>query len=440
MQRRLLYCGSFIGLLILGWYAYALAQTRLQIDIEKGGSSLLPLAVPQLLGETAEPALGQQIRGVLRQDLELTGLFRIVDQATYPEVPQAVEQLQYPRWAASGVAGVIAGSVGNVTGDGQILLQFALHDVAEQRVRISNNFAGPQIRHREMAHRFSDAVFREFTGEAGPFDTQVLCVSPGKSKGSKDIVLMDYDGYGARPLVADGAWNLAPVLSPNGTLLAYTSHRSGSPNIYLRNLLTGAEERLTSGSGLAMAGAWSPDGRYLALSHTIDGNSEIFLYDTQSKKMKRLTDNWGIDVSPSFAPDGQRLAFVSDRSGSPQLYVTDIQGSGPVRLTYEGRQNTAPAWSPRGDAIAFVGRAEGDRSLGVYTIRADGSGQQRISNGGGIPDGAVWAPNGRFVMYTSTQGGSRQRYMMREDGQANHLLPASGPACLTSQWVARTAR
>jgi len=44
------------------------------------------------------------------------------------------------------------------------------------------------------------------------------------------------------------------------------------------------------------------------------------------------------------------------------------------------------------------------------------------------------------VMYTSTQGSSRQRYMMREDGQANHLLPASGPACLTSQWVARTAR
>ena len=124
-----------------------------------------------------------------------------------------------------------------------------------------------------MAHRFSDLVFREFTGEAGPFDTQVLCVSRGKSKVSKDIVIMDYDGYGARPLVADGALNLAPVLSPNGTSLAYTSYRSGSPNVYLRNLLTGAEERLTSGSGLAMAGAWSPDGQYLALSHTIDGNS-----------------------------------------------------------------------------------------------------------------------------------------------------------------------
>jgi TolB protein len=188
-----------------------------------------------------------------------------------------------------------------------------------------------------------------------------------------------------------------------------------------------------------MAGSWSPEGRYLSLSHTIDGNSEIFVYDTKSKQMKRITNDWGIDVSPRFAPDGKRLAFVSDRSGSPQIYVTDLQGSAPIRLTYEGRYNTAPTWSPRNDVIAFVGRADEDRSLGVYTIRPDGSGQTRLG-GGGSPDAPIWAPNGRFVMYTSTQGGSRQRYMMREDGQANYLLPASGPACLTSQWVARTAR
>jgi TolB protein len=290
-----------------------------------------------------------------------------------------------------------------------------------------------------MAHRFSDVIFRELTGEAGPFDTQVLCVSPGKNKNSKDIVIMDYDGYGARPLVSDGGLNVAPVLSPNGTLLAYTSYRSGNPNLYVRNLLTGAEERITSGVGLAMAGSWTPDGRSLALSHTIDGNSEIFVYDTKSKQMKRITNDWGIDVSPRFAPDGKRLAFVSDRSGSPQIYVTDLPGSTPVRLTYEGRYNTAPAWSPRNDVIAFVGRADEDRSLGVYMIRPDGRGQTRLG-GGGSPDAPIWAPNGRFVMYTSTQGGSRQRYMMREDGQANYLLPASGPACLTSQWVARTAR
>jgi TolB protein len=440
MQKLFLHSSSMVVLLLLGWYGVLLAQTQLQIDIEKQSSAELPaIAVPQLLGETADPALGQQIRSVLQQDMRFTGLFRIADPATYPEVPQAVEQLQYTSWAALGVVAVITGRIENSAGSGPMSLQLALHDVAQQRLRVGNNFNGPKIRHREMAHRFSDVIYRELTGEAGPFDTQVLCVSPGKSKGSKDIVLMDYDGYGARPLVADGGLNLSPILSPNGTLLAYTSYRSGNPNLYLRNLLTGAEERLTSGIGLAMAGSWSPEGRYLALNHTIDGNSEIFVYDTKSKQMKRITDDWGIDATPSFAPDGKRMAFVSDRSGSPQLYVTDIQASAPVRLTYEGRYNTAPAWSPRGEAIVFVGRADEDRSMGVYTINANGSSQNRIG-GGSNPDKPIWAPNSRFVMYTSTQGGSSQRHMMREDGQANHLLPASGPGCLTSQWVARTAR
>ena len=440
MQQWFLRSCTMVCLLLSGWYSGVLAQTQLQIDIEKQSSAELPsLAVPQLVGENTNPALGQQLRSVFQQDMKYTGLFRIADQATFPEVPQSVEQIQYPPWAALGVIAVITGRLGNAAGDGQVGLQFGLHDVAQQRLRVGNNFSGPSIRHREMAHRFSDVIFRELTGEAGPFDTQVLCVSPGKNKNSKDIVIMDYDGYGARPLVADGGLNLAPSLSPNGTLLAYTSYRSGNPNLYVRNLLTGAEERLTSGTGLAMAGSWSANGQYLALSHTIDSNSEIFVYDTKSKQMKRITNDWGIDVSPRFAPDGKRLVFVSDRAGSPQVYVTDLQGSAPVRVTYEGRYNTAPTWSPRSDVIAFVGRADEDRSLGVYTIRPNGSGQTRLG-GGGSPDAPVWAPNGRFVMYTSTQGGSRQRYMMREDGQANYLLPTSGPACLTSQWVARTAR
>ena len=101
-----------------------------------------------------------------------------------------------------------------------------------------------------MAHRFSDLVFREFTGEDGPFNTQVVCVAPRRAGDkAKDILLMDYDGYGSQNLVADGALNLAPTLSPIGAILAYTSYRSGSPQIYLRHLFTGVDERLTRGAG-----------------------------------------------------------------------------------------------------------------------------------------------------------------------------------------------
>ncbi|MDZ7379794.1 MAG: hypothetical protein ONB06_10685, partial [candidate division KSB1 bacterium] len=122
MQRWLLQYGSVLGLLMLVWCADTLAQSTPQIIIEKAGSTLLPLAIPQMLGELGDPTLGQHIRSVLRQDLELTGLFRIVDQATYPEVPQSVEQIDYASWASLGVVGVITGQMSNAAGSGQLFL------------------------------------------------------------------------------------------------------------------------------------------------------------------------------------------------------------------------------------------------------------------------------------------------------------------------------
>ena len=51
MQKLFLRSSSMVVVLLLGWYGSVLAQTQLQIDIEKQSSSELPaLAVPQFLG------------------------------------------------------------------------------------------------------------------------------------------------------------------------------------------------------------------------------------------------------------------------------------------------------------------------------------------------------------------------------------------------------
>lgn len=440
-MQRLIY-GGLIGLLLAGWLTLVSAQTRVYIDIDQAGGYLLPVALPQFLGAEGEPELSQQLRTVLREDLEVSGLFRVIDPATYIDaVPQALDTLRYQNWSAVGALGVIAGSVRRLPVDSQVTIELVLHDVVQQRPRfVGKKYRAPRERYREIAHRFSDLVFRAFTGESGPFNTQVVCVMPGEDgQKSKDIILMDYDGYGMQSLVANGALNLAPVLSPDGTILAYTSYRDGSPNIYLYNLRTGADQRLTSGPGLALPGSWSHNGRYLALNQTQEGNSDIFLYDTVDKRFARVTKYWGIDVSPRFAPDSTRLVFTSDRSGSPQLYVTDIKGSPPVRLTYEGRYNTSPVWSPRDNTIAFVGRSDA-KTLDIYTIRADGSGRRRLTNGDGPHESPTWAPDGRFVMYNSHQSDTWQRNVMRNDGQGNRRLAPDAPVCLSPQWVARTTR
>ncbi len=439
---RALTIGSLSGMGVAMMLALAFAQTRVYIDIDQAGGYLLPLALPELLGADGDRQLEQQLQAVLRQDLETSGLFRIIDPATYIDAfPQGLDRLRYQNWAAVGALGVIAGRLRHGVETSQVVIELVLHDVVQQQHRLAGKkYQAAKTRYREIAHRFSDLVFHAFTGESGPFDTQVVCVSP-RAQGArgKDILLMDYDGHNAHRLIADGALNLAPTLSPDGTRLAYTSYRDGFPNIYLRHLLTRTEERVTSGSGLALPGSWSRDGRYLALSQTQEGNNDIFLYDTERTRLTRLTTYWGIDISPSFSPDGNRLVFTSDRGGSPQLYLTDVRGADPVRLTYAGSYNTSPAWSPRDDIIAFTGRSE-TGALDIYTIRADGNGLRRLTGGDGQYEAPTWEPHGRFLMYISQQGDLWQRHWMRNDGQGMRPLAPNSPICLSPQWVGRIVR
>jgi TolB protein len=253
----------------------------------------------------------------------------------------------------------------------------------------------------------------------------------------KDIVRIDYAGRHITRLVANGFLNLAPVLSPDGMRLAYTTYRDGTPAIYLYDLKTVSEERLGLRSGLALPGSWSPDGRYLVLSQSVEGNSDIFLYDLQNKRTQRLTTHQDIDILPSFAPDSTRLVFTSKRDGSLQIYLTDVQGHSPVRLTTVGPYNTSAVWSPRDDTIAFIGRAQAEQTLAIYTIRADGTGRQRLTHGEVVDEPPVWAPDGRFLMYTHIHDGVQERRLVGIDGQENRVLASPSSLCHSPQWVAQ---
>ena len=269
--------------------------------------------------------------------------------------------------------------------------------------------------------------------------TRMVCVMPRKdgTHGS-DIVVVDQQAEGIHRLIADGAQNLSPVLSPHGLLLAYTSYRDGSPKIYLRDLKTGQEQQLTSGPWLALPGTWSPNGRYLALSQSQNGNYDIFIYDTQRQRLQRLTTSAAVDVSPSFAPDSTRLVFASDRTGSPQLYLTDVTAAPPTRLTQTGPYITSPAWSPHDNTIAFIGRST-DQSLDLYLIQANGTQLRRLTRGQRFHTPPTWAPDGRVLMGMSLRDTKWEQHMvsLTAEGIAAQNLFRMDTPCLAPQWVAQ---
>jgi Tol biopolymer transport system component len=72
------------------------------------------------------------------------------------------------------------------------------------------------------------------------------------------------------------------------------------------------------------APVWSPDGKKIAFISARNGNWELFVVDVATGKEQRLTDNRAADVGPAWSPDGKKLAFLSNRERAWAIYILDV--------------------------------------------------------------------------------------------------------------------
>ena len=61
------------------------AQAALQVDVNQGNIQPLPIAIPDFISAGGDPQQGANIAGVVRADLERSGLFRPLDQKGFAE-------------------------------------------------------------------------------------------------------------------------------------------------------------------------------------------------------------------------------------------------------------------------------------------------------------------------------------------------------------------
>jgi Tol biopolymer transport system component len=100
--------------------------------------------------------------------------------------------------------------------------------------------------------------------------------------------------------------------------------------------------------------AWSPDGSLIAFRRKFpDGSDGIYTMAANGSGVRRLTDARFGDYDPTFSPDATQIAFKSGRdgpSGDPgkdsAVFVMRADGSGERRLS-DGPAGTVPAWSRR---------------------------------------------------------------------------------------------
>jgi TolB protein len=385
---------------------FSTAHAQLRVDITEGHLNPMPVAVTDFIGDNqAAGQVGRDISGVIRANLDRSGLFRpispdaFIERITSLEVP--------PRFADWRVLDAQALVVGQVTPlpDGRIQVDFRLWDVfAEQAVTGADGRAVAQVYRttpdnwRRVAHQISDRIYEALTGESGYFDTRIVFVSEAgpRTQRIKRLMVMDQDGANPFFLTSADAMVITPRFSPSAQMITYMSFETGAPRVFLYNLATNRREVLGDFPGMTFSPRFSPNGQGIVFTLDMNGNSEIYSMDLASRQRRRLTNHAAIDTSPSYSPDGGQIVFNSDRGGSPQLYVMNADGSGQRRISFgEGRYST-PVWSPRGDLIAFTRQAGGRFAIGV--MRPDGSGE-RILTESYLDEAPTWSPNGRVIMF-----------------------------------------
>jgi Tol biopolymer transport system component len=165
----------------------------------------------------------------------------------------------------------------------------------------------------------------------------------------------------------DNELNVGPVLSPDGSRVAFLSSRSRlSIDLYVANAQTGEiERRLISTAAnphfdslqfISSAGAWDPTGRRFAVAAIRTGRPVIAIFDVTNGNREREIELPDVDevFHPAWSPDGRQIAFSALSGGYSDLWVLDLESGATRQLTDDAFADLQPTWAADSRRLAFV--------------------------------------------------------------------------------------
>lgn len=391
----------------------------------------IPVAVPTFVTAPGSESLGVEMAQVLSDDLDYTGLIRVLSRAEFPPdfagFTSDATQINFDQWR--GTQSDFLVHVYVTTTGGQLAAECRLFDVASGQQVVGKRLAAEESWWRLVSHQFADEIVRYLDGTAGIATTRI-CFSGGQT-GKKEIYVADYDGANETQLTKHGSISILPVFNPDGTKVAYVSYKDRYQFLYVFDLASGVSTAVSKEVGMNSGPAWSPDGKRIALVLSKDANSEIYIMNADGSNKQRLTNNPAVDSSPCFSPDGRQIAFVSERGGTPQVYAMDVNGGNVRRVSYQGGKSYDPAWSPDGQHIAYVVEKSG-QGFEIFVMGADGSDPQQLTSSGGSNESPSWSPDSRHIVFSSTRTGSAELWTVTLATGENRKIPrinvrAQGP-------------
>jgi dipeptidyl aminopeptidase/acylaminoacyl peptidase len=190
------------------------------------------------------------------------------------------------------------------------------------------------------------------------------------------------------------------TMSPDGTRVAYTvtNHdRPGRPypQLWVRDLGSGASARLSSGDAPSSDAVWSPDGRWIAYQGEADGKTGLVIAHPDGTATTLLAPvagtnaplpGQGADIA--WSPDSGEVAFLS---ATPGPETAAASGDPMVFTRYLWRPTAGEGIEPFND----------NRRLHIFVVTLAGRKVRQLTDGTYYEHSIDWSPDGSTILFCS---------------------------------------
>jgi Tol biopolymer transport system component len=166
----------------------------------------------------------------------------------------------------------------------------------------------------------------------------------------------------AVPIALTTGTGFSPRLGPNFVLYVFATGTSES----IWKIANGTATELWKGDGARVVGApaVSSDGKNVAFSVRKDSRALLYVMQADGTKTRIVTDALDLQGAPAWVPDGHSLTTAATDRDVPHLYRVPLDGSSPRIFLDE--YSLDPAWAPDGRFVVYSGPDIGTR----FTVRA----------------------------------------------------------------------
>jgi Tol biopolymer transport system component len=155
---------------------------------------------------------------------------------------------------------------------------------------------------------------------------------------------------------------------------------------------------------------WAPNGSAIVAEVENPTSARVATMDANGKHVRVLTPK-GFQGQPSFSPDGKWIVYerdLAEGAGNNGVWLMRADGTGNRRLTqnpFPGGDcgcDTDPNFSPDGNLITFVRIKEDHRSQALFAVRRNGRGLRQLTPySWEVAIKHDWSPDGKLILLTT---------------------------------------